>query len=270
MSESVTPQLPFEYRSPGCPCEPGERWLPIPGYEGRYDLSTAGRCWSVYREGVARTGVIMKPSYHNYGYPYVSLYDAAGRHRRHMVHALVALTFIGERPDGREVCHNNGDPGCTDVANFRYDDHTGNMGDQEIHGTHVKRNKTHCPQDHPYSGDNLVIMSNGGRACKICRQASRDRAAEKKRAERGPRVLAKEQPCTVSTCDELQLAKGLCARHYNRRQRGLELEDARTCLQCGAPYENAPGKEGRRKYCSVECMAEANRQRARERAQTGQ
>jgi len=28
--------------------------------------------------------------------------------------------------------------------------------------------KTHCPRDHPYSGDNLIITSNGGRACRTC------------------------------------------------------------------------------------------------------
>jgi len=28
--------------------------------------------------------------------------------------------------------------------------------------------KTHCPQGHPYSGENLVIRLNGRRTCKIC------------------------------------------------------------------------------------------------------
>ena len=33
------------------------------------------------------------------------------------------------------------------------------------------RAKTHCPQGHPYEGDNLSIDARGGRNCRICRQA---------------------------------------------------------------------------------------------------
>ena len=34
--------------------------------------------------------------------------------------------------------------------------------------------KTHCPQKHPYSGDNLGIRANGNRYCRTCmREAAR-------------------------------------------------------------------------------------------------
>ncbi len=37
----------------------------------------------------------------------------------------------------------------------------------------LQRAKTHCPQGHPYLGDNLYIHPvKGSRACKTCRQAS--------------------------------------------------------------------------------------------------
>jgi len=32
-------------------------------------------------------------------------------------------------------------------------------------------NKTHCPQGHPYSGDNLLIGSRGSRLCATCAKA---------------------------------------------------------------------------------------------------
>ena len=32
--------------------------------------------------------------------------------------------------------------------------------------------KTHCPQGHPYSGENLYRRSNGGRECKDCRRVA--------------------------------------------------------------------------------------------------
>lgn len=37
---------------------------------------------------------------------------------------------------------------------------------------HSNRSKTHCPQNHPYSGDNLIITSRGWRLCRICTNES--------------------------------------------------------------------------------------------------
>jgi len=36
--------------------------------------------------------------------------------------------------------------------------------------------KTHCPQGHPYSGDNLHIKPDGDRVCKTCRAEQKRRA----------------------------------------------------------------------------------------------
>lgn len=36
--------------------------------------------------------------------------------------------------------------------------------------------KTHCPQGHPYSGDNLYVKPNGWRECRICATANKRRA----------------------------------------------------------------------------------------------
>lgn len=50
------------------------------------------------------------------------------------------------------------------------------------------RSKTHCPQGHPYTGENLVIERHAervGRACRECRRQSSMRYVEKKRAEFG-------------------------------------------------------------------------------------
>jgi hypothetical protein len=42
-------------------------------------------------------------------------------------------------------------------------------------------NKTHCPQGHPYSGDNLVIKKSGSRQCRICRNRQAAEAQVRKR-----------------------------------------------------------------------------------------
>jgi hypothetical protein len=46
------------------------------------------------------------------------------------------------------------------------------------HGT-----ETHCPQNHPYEGDNLyVIPSTGGRMCRECKRVSGRESARRRRA----------------------------------------------------------------------------------------
>lgn len=55
------------------------------------------------------------------------------------------------------------------------------------HGT-----ETHCPQNHPYSGDNLYINpANGGRVCRECKRASDRESMRRKRArEKAARAAA--------------------------------------------------------------------------------
>lgn len=38
-------------------------------------------------------------------------------------------------------------------------------------GTSANREKTHCPQGHPYSGKNLYVCSRGFRQCRTCNRA---------------------------------------------------------------------------------------------------
>jgi hypothetical protein len=49
-----------------------------------------------------------------------------------------------------------------------------------------KAARTHCPQGHPYSGDNVGVSADGAR---FCRQCARNRARE---YERRKRALARE------------------------------------------------------------------------------
>ena len=49
-----------------------------------------------------------------------------------------------------------------------------------IAGRGAPGEKTHCPQGHPYSGDNLRIRANGNRACRICSNASTLKSRKKR------------------------------------------------------------------------------------------
>jgi hypothetical protein len=102
-----------------------EKWLPILGYEGRYEVSSHGRIRSLprYRRGksgalVPVAGRIMvlsvkKPKNNGRTLPYVEvkLRDGSPRHvvcKSYLVHRLVAQAFVGELFEGCHVNHIDG------------------------------------------------------------------------------------------------------------------------------------------------------------------
>lgn len=113
-----------------------EEWKDIPGYEGRYQASTMGRIRSLDRRvrvvchGKEATrlmrGRVLRPGKCRTGHVSVVLGNKANGSP---VHKLVALTFIGPRPDGCEICHNDGDPTNNAVSNLRYDTRAENNKD---------------------------------------------------------------------------------------------------------------------------------------------
>lgn len=114
-----------------------EEWRDIPGYEGRYQASTEGRIRSLDRRvrlvahGVETTravrGRILRPGrYCNSGHVSVVLGHGA---QGSPVHQLVALTFLGPRPEGADICHADGNPKNNAVSNLRYDSRRENIID---------------------------------------------------------------------------------------------------------------------------------------------
>lgn len=114
-----------------------ERWLPIPGFVGRYEVSDRGNVRSLASTRVLVTRVLRlqrTPA----GRVIVGLYSG-GRQKSYAVAPLVALAFIGPKPSDRPyVCHNNGIPTDNRVENLRYDTQAGNCADKKKHGTHQR------------------------------------------------------------------------------------------------------------------------------------
>lgn len=96
-----------------------EQWRDIPGYEGLYQISDLGSVKSLPAPGKGRknTGRILKPA-HVAGYFYVNLCKNGSK--RFSIHALVALVFIGERPQDYDVNHKNGDKTDNRLINLEY------------------------------------------------------------------------------------------------------------------------------------------------------
>lgn len=88
----------------------------IPGYESKYQVSNLGNVKSIIFE--KERFLKIRPNTH--GRACVALYKDKLR-KEFQVHVLVALTFIGERPDGYHICHTDGDHLNNKLENLRYD-----------------------------------------------------------------------------------------------------------------------------------------------------
>jgi len=109
-----------------------EVWKPIPGYKDSYEASSKGRIRSVDREveqsnGVTKRveGTVLDPTDVT-GYPAVTLWKH-GEPSSKYVHHLVARTFVGDRPEGHEINHKNGDPHDNTPQNLEWVTHQENI-----------------------------------------------------------------------------------------------------------------------------------------------
>ena len=147
---------------------------PIPGHPG-YVVNEAGEVWSFKRS----TPRQLTATRDTYGYLQVTLSHGRKNCRAHRVHKLVALTFLGPRPEGMEIRHLDGDRTNPALANLAYGTSRENHLDMVRHGTHPMAARTHCPAGHPYDGSLSTNAATAGRYCKTCK-----RAHERARRER--------------------------------------------------------------------------------------
>lgn len=98
-----------------------------------YEISEAGEVRRAVAGRGSPVGRVIKWQVMTNGYAKVSLCRNAKR-SEYLIHRLVAVTFLGEIPEGKEVCHFDGDKLNNSVSNLRIDDRFGNMADQIRHG----------------------------------------------------------------------------------------------------------------------------------------
>jgi hypothetical protein len=173
---------------------PAERWRPVVGYEGFYEVSDLGRVRSLphWRRSKANSrsfhaGRLLRLPIASGGYPQAHL-SMDGRTRCIHVHRLVAAAFIGGCPDGQLVRHLDGDPANNVLANLSYGTPHENQLDKVRHGRCHNARKTHCKYGHPFDQENTWIerKSDGTfqtRRCRACR-------SKRKTATESPVFLA--------------------------------------------------------------------------------
>lgn len=167
----------------------GEVWKAIPDHD-YYEVSSLGRVRSLDRlvpggryPGSMRRmrGRVLAPGASKTGYLRVKL----GTGPWYSVHGLVAAAFIGPRPEGMQVCHNDGDKLNNRRENLRYDTASENVRDSVRHGTQAMSRRTHCPDGHPYDERNtswVSTTSGKGRQCRTCKRLRESARRAAKRA----------------------------------------------------------------------------------------
>lgn len=149
-----------------------EEWKAIAGYEGAYEVSSLGQVRSLDRvngRGFNIFGKVLEPNPDRRGYLGVSLYSGIkASRRRRVIHQLVAEAFIGARPEGLDVCHNDGDKTNNRADNLRYDTRSENILDAVRHGTHYLSRQGECKRGHPLG----AYDGNREKGCRACARAS--------------------------------------------------------------------------------------------------
>lgn len=149
--------------------EVGLQMRPVPGFDGYY-VTSDGKVWSTRGRGAHakpyQGGRWLKGYTRKDGYVLVNL---APRRVFREVHTLVALAFLGPRPEGQQVRHLNGEPGDNRLTNLKYGTVSENQMDRVRHGRHYNASKTHCVNDHEFTPENTFVRKGTGhRDCRSC------------------------------------------------------------------------------------------------------
>jgi hypothetical protein len=109
-----------------------ERWLPVPDYEGLYEVSDMGQVRSLPRRNTAGGILRLQPDGRGYRRAFLS---RNGVVKTVKVHRLVAAAFIGPCPEGQEVRHGPGGSSDDRAVNLSYGTAQQNVHDKYRDGT---------------------------------------------------------------------------------------------------------------------------------------
>ena len=113
-----------------------EVWRDIPGYDGKYQVSSLGNVRRVGGRKRERTPTyyLLSGSVNVYGYVHVRLYHR-GVPCDHRRARLVMAAFVGRCPAGKEVLHRDNCRTNDSLANLRYGTRAENEADKVAAGT---------------------------------------------------------------------------------------------------------------------------------------
>ena len=130
-------------------------YMPVVGYEGRYEVGKDGSVWSLNYQ---RTGQRKKkqPSVHNkHDYLLVTLYKD-GSEKARLVHQLVLNAYLPKPSEDLEVLHINSVPADNRLENLAWGTRKENMNDP-----HLKRLMSEALTNHPDLSVPVLCVETG-------------------------------------------------------------------------------------------------------------
>lgn len=128
-----------------------EEYLPIPGYEGFYEVSDWGNIRSVARKVKCRTWMrtvspmVLARSFDGDGYPMVSISTGGSKQTLVKVHRIVMLAFVGPLPEGMQTRHLNDIKDDCRLINLCYGTGMQNWADRKANGNGIDgQNHPNC------------------------------------------------------------------------------------------------------------------------------
>lgn len=161
-----------------------EKWLPVLGWEGFYEVSDMGRVRSIERVVECSNGrkqpvkakVLVGGRRAKNPYRFVALSSPGREREQKNVSALVLEAFVGPRPAGQLARHLNDVKDDDRLENLAWGTVSENAYDRVNNGSDHNARKTHCANGHFYDKKNTYIKVDSlGRTSRSCAECARDR-----------------------------------------------------------------------------------------------
>lgn len=151
-----------------------ERWKPVVGFEGLYEVSDQGEIrglarWISHPRGGLRlwaSRTLVANVLGNNGYLGVSLCRDGERYVR-TVHSIVTAAFHGPRPGQMDAAHKNGDRQDNRASNLSWKTRTANHADKIRHGTHNGGERAPHAKLTNHGVQSIRVLASAGEPVKV-------------------------------------------------------------------------------------------------------